>query len=249
MDIEPSYYDDSFFEDLARAEASAGRVLRHVLDIIKPDHAVDVGCGPGTWMRVLSELHDCEVIGVDGDYVPPSRRELPPESFIEHDLLQPLRLDRHFDLALSLEVAEHLPASRSRGFVRDLTGLAPVVIFSAAPPGQGGVNHVNEQWPTYWIDVFAEQGYEFHDLIRPRIWNDNAIAYCYRQNILVFAEAGFRGFAPEPTPSIVDVAHPDLVSQLDFLANRERGTKELLADLTRASIRSIRVRLSAVRGR
>lgn len=65
------------------------------------------------------------------------------------DLTQPLSLGRKFDLCVSMEVAEHLPPSRADSFVADLVGLAPVVLFSAAVPEQGGTNHLNEQWPDY----------------------------------------------------------------------------------------------------
>src|SRR5579862_3100091 len=63
---------------------------------------------------------------------------------------RPFNLGRSFDLAMSFEVAEHLPPDAAKGFVDSLTRLAPLVLFSAAIPFQGGVGHINEQWPEYW---------------------------------------------------------------------------------------------------
>jgi hypothetical protein len=92
-----------------------------------------------------------------------------------------------FDLAVCLEVAEHLPASSAEAFVKFLTGLAPVVLFSAAIPGQGGTNHINEQFLSYWVKLFSQSGYHPLDVIRPIIWNDERVPFWYRQNIILFA--------------------------------------------------------------
>jgi len=104
-------------------------------------------------------------------------------------LEEPIRIERRFDLAMSVEVAEHLPPERAAGFVADLCALAPVVLFSAAIPGQGGEHHVNEQWPSYWSRLFAARGYRASDVLRPAIWNDEQIAWWYRQNLVLFASA------------------------------------------------------------
>lgn len=60
-----------------------------------------------------------------------------------------MTFNRRFDLAMTIEVAEHLTPVRADSFVEDLTRLSDVVLFSAAIPAQGGINHVNEQWQSY----------------------------------------------------------------------------------------------------
>lgn len=87
---------------------------------------------------------------------------------------------------MSVEVAEHLPASRATSFVADLTSLAPLVLFSAAIPHQGGIAHLNERWHDYWADRFGA-----HDCIpiyclRLRIWSDPAVAWYYAQNMILY---------------------------------------------------------------
>jgi hypothetical protein len=112
-------------------------------------------------------------------------------------------------------VAEHLPEAAAEQFVRTLTDLAPVVLFSAAAPAQGGTGHLNEQWPSYWAAHFAARGYAAIDCLRPRIWQNDEIAWYYRQNLLLYASAAalasngalaeqrrLRADAP------LDVAHP-----------------------------------------
>jgi hypothetical protein len=77
---------------------------------------------------------------MDGGYVTTSPLG---ERFLPHDIATPLpeHLVGRFDLAVCLEVAEHLPPERAESFIRELCDLAPVVLFSAAIPGQGGTGH------------------------------------------------------------------------------------------------------------
>lgn len=79
---------------------------------------------------------------------------------------------RNFDLAVSLQVAEHLPPSSAKGFIDSLAKLAPVVLFSAAIPLQAGAEHLNEQWPEYWAALFKTHDYLPIDCIRGRMSGD-----------------------------------------------------------------------------
>src|SRR4029077_19644174 len=100
-----------------------------------------------------------DILGLDGDYVSREKLAIPAQNFMAMDLTGPISVERTFDLVVSLEVAEHLPADCSSGFVDALTRLGPVVLFSAAAPYQGGAQHVNEQWPEYWAKLFSRKGY------------------------------------------------------------------------------------------
>jgi hypothetical protein len=127
-----------------------------------------------------------ECVGIDGDYIHTDQLEISPDEFKSFALDTPLKLDRTFDLVVSLEVAEHLPAESARTFIASLTDLGPVVLFSAAIPLQGGTNHVNEQWPCYWAQLFQERNYLVIDCLRKRIWNNANVDPWYAQNILLF---------------------------------------------------------------
>ena len=148
---------------------------------------VDLGCGDGGWLAVFATLCGAEVLGIAGPWIKVSQLKIDLARFRRGALDRPLGIERRFDLALALEVAEHLPPDRAAGFVAELTSLAPVVLFSAAIPGQGGVNHVNEQWPAYWARLFAAHGYRAIDNLRSEIWNDTSVTWWYKQNILLFA--------------------------------------------------------------
>jgi hypothetical protein len=152
------------------------------------DSAVDVGCGVGTWLHVLSEKGVSEIHGVDGDWVKTEYLVIPESCFTTHDLSRDVKLPNRFDLAVSLEVAEHLPATNAAQFVDTLTSLSDFVLFSAAIPGQGGIKHVNEQWPSYWFSLFADRGYIPLDFIRKQIWQDESIPFWYRQNVFLMVD-------------------------------------------------------------
>jgi len=199
-------YDQAFFEMIAEGcRRSAAVVVPEVLAHISPDRVVDVGCGQGWWGKAFEE-HGCEVLGLDG--------EVPDQAIDAQvvDLEQPLPDNGSFDLAVCLEVAEHLTPGRAESFVADLTAQAPFVLFSAAIPGQGGVGHLNEQWPAYWVDLFAARGYACSGALRWEIWNDDEVENWYRQNLIVAAR--YPKVAPDlfesPMAPVFPVVHPVL---------------------------------------
>lgn len=182
-------YGQNFYEkQRAGSLSSAKAVVPVIVDQVAPHSVVDVGCGLGTWLTVFRELGVSDVLGLDGDYVPQDMRMIPPEQFKSVDLSKPVSLARAFDLAISIEVGEHLPESAAETFVESLTRMAPVVVFAAAVPLQGGTNHVNEQWPAYWARLFGKHGCVTVDAIRPQIWNNDRVEPFYRQNLLVFVK-------------------------------------------------------------
>jgi SAM-dependent methyltransferase len=168
------------------SQRSAREVVPVLLTFIQPRSVVDIGCGTGAWLSVFYEQGVEDVCGVDGDWVDRDMLQIARERFLSSDLSKPLQIARTFDLAISLEVAEHIPPESAEIFVHSLTELSPVILFSAAIPFQGGTNHVNEQWPEYWAQLFQRRGYQVIDCIRPKIWDNTHVAWWYAQNMLLF---------------------------------------------------------------
>ena len=123
------------------------------------------------------------------------------------DLSRPVNAGRRFDLAVCVEVAEHLPHDSANVLIQSLCDLSDVVLFSAAVPLQGGTNHVNEQWPTYWAQRFAIHDYACFDYFRPMLWSDEDIEYFYRQNVLLFIREGATSNYAEDLTKTVESSH------------------------------------------
>lgn len=207
-----SPYSKGYYERLKEDSAlSAAAVVPVILRLLSPRSVIDVGCGSGTWTKVYRDS-GVSVLGIDGAVVREDQLLIPPAEFQRVDLGKPFGLKREFDLVNCLEVAEHLDESRADGFVADLCRLGPIIVFSAAIPGQGGTHHVNEQWPAYWLPKFAAQGYEAIDCLRPRIWNHPDVAWWYAQNMFVLARQDrvpvLRPQLMDGLPPILDLCHP-----------------------------------------
>jgi SAM-dependent methyltransferase len=209
MPPDPTPYDEAFFAAIhAESHASARAVIPRVLGLTGARSVVDVGCGSGAWSRACRDLGVPQVVGVDGAYVPAEHRDHVTE-FIERDIAAPLDLGRSFALALCLEVAEHVPPERAPGLVADLTSLAPVVLFSAAVPGQGGTGHVNEQWSEYWVALFESHGWTCRDAIRPWVRANPDVAWWYRQNLFLAVDPSVeQAYISFPRLAAVRPEHP-----------------------------------------
>lgn len=195
---------------------------------------VDLGCGPGVWLAAFAEAGVTDILGYDGYYIQPHQLAIPPERFRAADLTQPLELERHFDLACCLEVAEHLPSAQEEPLVDVLTAAAPVVLFSAGIPGQPGQGHINLKWQSHWAELFARRNYRAYDLIRPEIWGRDEIYWWYQQNTVVYSRLAPHGQPAPARHETLDIIHPTLYLQTLY-PNGRRALGELLRAVSRRS--------------
>lgn len=207
-----THYDTAFYN---RIRAGSSRSAEIVLPIVfewlgRPASVVDVGCGSGAWLATSQALGVGDILGMDGEYVDLETLLIPRDKFVPVDLTAPPQAPRRFDLAISMEVGEHLPTASSSAYVRLLAGLSDRILFSAAIPGQGGVNHVNEQRPSFWEDLFAREGYVLLDAIRPQVWHNPGVEPFYAQNAVLFVKKDIVGQSPK------------------LLAERDRTARSLL---------------------
>lgn len=198
-------YTEAFFEQNMRvARTAAEIVLPGVLERTGARSVIDVGCAGGGWLSVAKEA-GCVVRGVDG-HVPDGQLVIDVSEFVRQDLTAGVGC-AGFDLALCLEVCEHLPPHSAAPLVAGLCE-ADWVLFSPAIPGQGGIGHINEQWGSWWAALFAGHGFVGSSDLKWIHWDDQRFEGFYRQNLLLFARpdrlagAGFR-------PGVVDVVHPE----------------------------------------
>lgn len=200
------------------SDQSALEIVPILTDIFRPTNVIDVGCGLGNFLKIFSQNGVTDFLGLDGDWVD---RKLLTQNIAE-DKFKKIDLDNEFtsfvkehsfkyDLLISLEVAEHLKPSTAPYFVSSLCRLSDNIIFSAAIPFQGGENHINEQWPTYWIELFKANGFVCRDVIRPKIWDNSKIHWWYRQNMLYFKRDENNAVQNASSETgVYNIVHPEL---------------------------------------
>jgi len=234
----PLYKTDFYQNRRSRTASSARTVLTSLRQQFPFSSVVDLGCGTGTWLSAAAGLGATRLVGYEGNWV---RRDMLDDSSIElrsADLSEPIELDtERFDLAMCLEVAEHLPPERADGVVDELCAMSDTVLFGAAVPGQRGVGHINEQWQDYWQEKFASRGYAAND-VRPKFWSDETVLPHYAQNIFVFTR-GAQVLTPSGYP--INMVHPGVLQQYEH-----PGIKLLIklnAELPRAFLGAIARRM------
>jgi SAM-dependent methyltransferase len=182
-------YSDTFYRYIqAGSVRSASHVVPLVLRELSPQSVLDVGCGAGAWLSVYGNLGVADYLGVDGAYVQPESLLIPVQCFQPQDITQEFDLERRFDVVQCLEVGEHLPGRFSSTLVDNLVRHGDRIVFSAATPGQGGENHINEQTHEFWRQLFASHGYKPFDLFRPMIKGIPAVESWYRRNIVLYVK-------------------------------------------------------------
>lgn len=231
-----SSYDKEFYANQRdKSRLSASLIIPYVLDVLSPisiQSVIDFGCGVGGWLAEFkANKPDIKVMGLDFGNADSDQFFIDvQDEFTKTNLCKKLELGGKYDLAMSVECAEHLSEEYADVFVDNMCNHADIIMFGAAIPGQGGVEHVNEQLQSYWVNKFKTRGYDCYDIIRPYFWNNEEIESWYRQDTFLFvkntvdlSETKLANFNSEmPT----DVASPELVRLLR--AEIEESEKHLI---------------------
>jgi SAM-dependent methyltransferase len=185
-----------------------GAVVEYLIASLEPKSVLDVGCGEGMWLYNFASRGVADVVGIDGVEVPQERLLFDSTKFRQMDLTQPFDLGRRFDLAVCLEVAEHLPVSAEAVLIESITRHADVILFSAACPDQPGQHHVNCRWPAHWQQHFNRAGFSCDGELRLRFWDDESIEPWYRQNLFLAKRVSSEPINETPILSLI---HPEIL--------------------------------------
>jgi hypothetical protein len=230
-------YTQAFFDAQSGGSlASARIVLACLFERVPVRSVIDVGCGVAPWLKAALELGADAAVGIDGDYVNRQRLLVDVARFCScdlerDDLRTAVQSGQRFDLTLCMEVTEHLTANRARSFVTELCSFSDLVLFSAAIPDQGGTNHVNEQWPEYWAQLFSENDFACFDVLRPLLWDRADCEWWYVQNALLFAKRGTPAFTFVAERFGPSVSKPMALVHPRKLAQAMRLMSERIAEL------------------
>lgn len=211
-------YNEKYYTDqIEGSYRSAHPVLSTVFKEVQISSVLDLGCGRGLWLKASRDFGASKLVGVDGAY---NRGKIDDDEiqFISHDLNKEIKLNERFDLAISLEVAEHCSPTECETFVANICRASDLVVFGAAIPGQGGLDHQNENWQSFWAGLFSKRDYVAFDIIRPQVWSDKAVEFWYRQNTIMYAKRDSTAFNQLKAQGYefvedlerLDLIHPDL---------------------------------------
>ncbi len=209
-------YSESFYDLISRESYISAREVLSLL-FKKLDYRIerilDVGCGFGSWLAAARDLGIGHITGTDGNYVPRDHLMIKESEFFPNDLSKPNETEipsGNFDMVLSMEVAEHLDESAASDFVALLTKHAPVILFSAAIPYQGGHSHRNENWLEYWVHQFFAHRFVPADLLRGELWHNDNVCWWYRQNVILFVRDDMTSILPADTSQRMpgSIIHP-----------------------------------------
>jgi cyclopropane fatty-acyl-phospholipid synthase-like methyltransferase len=187
-------YNQQYYQNTVETPAvqSATVICNSIIARFKPKNLIDVGCGTGALMEAFQN-NGVKASGLeysDAALAFCRQRNLDVTKFnLETNNFEN---EEYYDVAVSMEVAEHLPKKIADQYVGLLAKLSNVVVFTAATPGQGGQDHVNEQPPAYWIKKFAGQGF-CHDSNQTEAWkkewqSSGSVTKWYYDNLLVFVK-------------------------------------------------------------
>ncbi len=185
-------YDQNYFTEIIEPmmRASAGVMAESIVNEFRPDRVVDVGCGTGELLHALNQL-GVRTTGFENSTAAIEIARAKGVEVCKLDLERPVsELEvRQADLAISTEVAEHIPERFAEGFVEYLCSTANTIVMTAAPPGQEGHDHVNLQLPDYWIAKFQSRNFAYDSDKTSRLgklWKEGRTASCFYDNLMIF---------------------------------------------------------------
>jgi SAM-dependent methyltransferase len=185
-------YSPRYYQTMVEpyAQRSVPQMAKSIVETFHPASVIDVGCGSGALLVALRKHGVHRLLGLDSSDAGLDIARARGLDIRKFDIISDRWIGgEKFDLAISMETAEHLPATAADRYVELLCTLAPVVIFSAAPPGQGGVGHFNEQPREYWIELFKAHGFQCLEKTVAdwqAAWSAASVANFYARNLMIF---------------------------------------------------------------
>ena len=188
-------YDAAYYAGVVDgpAVASAGLMASTIVDQLNPGSVLDVGCGTGALLAELAGQGVSLTRGLEHSEAGIELCRQRGVSVTPFDLeaRETADVDETYDVVASMEVGEHLPAKVADRYVDLLVGrvrLGGWLVFTAATPGQGGLDHVNEQPHEYWIQKLTNSGL-YYDEARSMAWRSDwlgRVAPWYSANLMLF---------------------------------------------------------------
>lgn len=200
---------DKIYFDWRSSVSSAKEIFGYMLELLHIETVIDVGCGCGAWLKGVKDLKpSIKVMGIDNSDCDRSEF-LAPNEFVKCDVFS-FNPPKKYDVAISLEVAEHIDQNKADDFIEKLCECSQIILFSAAIKYQGGNHHVNEQFQDYWKEKFERYGYICIDLFRQRFWNNDNVSVYFKQNMFLYVDKEKKDLFDDGHVFFENAIHPKL---------------------------------------
>lgn len=190
-EYESNAYDKDYYDN---HEKYYNRAIPYFEEFIRSnfnfESIADIGCGTGAF--TLPFERDKKVYGFDFSVGAKVACKLKPENYHVADLSErgsTWVADSDVDIALSLEVYEHIFPEFEMNYLSNVFGIgARFVIISCAVPGQIGRRHVNCKTQDDVIGMIAEYypSYQLREDLIEKFKTIKYLASFYRNNTLIF---------------------------------------------------------------
>jgi 2-polyprenyl-3-methyl-5-hydroxy-6-metoxy-1,4-benzoquinol methylase len=190
-----SNYSKNFYDSVSNRAVVSARITAEVLSgSLSPKSVVDIGSGQGVWLHSICEEFSTVERAVALDLQPHEsiffeelKHSINDFEFVQVNFEESSKIpNQNFDLAICLEVLEHLSPKTAVRVAQEMGTKCSFVIFSAAISGQGGTGHINERKFSYWMNLMAEQGFIALDVFRPALSKSKEVPGYYKQNMMLF---------------------------------------------------------------
>ena len=153
-------YDKGFYADHGKYKPIYNFIGDIITVLFEPKSVIDWGCGTGFLLERLAEHGIPKLQGIEGSEDAVKFWNNSIKDCIRTQNVLHFKSKEKYDVAVCMEVAEHIPANGASRLVRNVTdSSSKFVWWTAAPPGQGGTGHINLKPPLYWIRLFEERGF------------------------------------------------------------------------------------------
>jgi len=185
-------YRGSFFKNRHKLAWRVPIVCDAICRTFKFESIIDVGCATADFLECFEKKGKI-IAGIEGSKHAREYLQVDPSKIYLADLRKEFKITgKRYDLAISLEVAEHIEEDYTDNYVSSLKNISDNILITAAPPGQKGHHHVNCKHPGYWLDRFSGNGFKFNagKTVKFKkeleIYKDKKGINCYYNNAIVF---------------------------------------------------------------
>lgn len=183
------FYNEDFANTPFRDKVWINAFCDLITATFNPTSIIDFGCGTGDILSPF-EKKGVRIFGLDGSRANMRHLKIAKQNFLLFDLRKRYSHNKKYDICFCLEVAEHIKEKSSDILISNIAKSSSSVLFTSAPPGQEGENHVNLKPAFWWIEKFGKFGFildeKLTSFLKDGLGRIPGVQRYYVDNLLVF---------------------------------------------------------------